>query len=287
MEELPVKDKDIIICDGSVRAGKTVAMAMSFIIWSNEKFNGENLGLSGKTIGSLRRNVLQPLKRMLKSRGYSIREHRTDNYLTISKYNRKTRKVHSNFYYLFGGKDESSQDLVQGITLAGILFDEVALMPESFVNQATARCSIEGSKIWFNCNPEGPYHWFKLEYLDKLEDKNALHLHFTMDDNLSLSDKVKQRYQRMYSGVFYKRYILGVWVLAQGMIFDMFDVEKHVKIINGPFDGYFVAVDYGTQNLCTFGLYGRYKGGYHLIKEYYYSGKDTGKQKLIVNIVMT
>lgn len=279
MKDSPVKDKDIIICDGSVRAGKTVAMALSFIIWSNESFNGENLGLAGKTIGSLRRNVIQPLKRMLKSRGYSIKENRTDNYLTISKYNRKTGKTHSNFYYLFGGKDESSQDLIQGITLAGILFDEVALMPESFVNQGTSRCSVEGSKIWFNCNPEGPYHWFKVEYLDKLADKNALHLHFTMDDNLSLSDKVKQRYQRMYSGVFYKRYILGNWVIAHGIIFDMFDEEKHVEIINEPFDGYFVAVDYGTQNPCTFGLYGRYNVGYHLIKEYYYSGKDTGKQK--------
>ncbi|MDA6141507.1 phage terminase large subunit, partial [Escherichia coli] len=90
--------------------------------------------------------------------------------------------------------------LIQGITLAGCFFDEVALMPQSFVNQATARCSVEGSKLWFNCNPAGPYHWFKLEYLDKLTEKRMAHLHFTMDDNLSLSERVKERYKRMYSG---------------------------------------------------------------------------------------
>lgn len=279
MNDSPVKDKDIIICDGSIRAGKTVAMILSFVMWSNENFNGENFALCGKTIGSLRRNVLQVLKSMLISRGYTFKEYRAENYLAISKYNKKSSHDHMNYYFLFGGKDESSQDLIQGITLGGVLFDEVALMPESFVNQATARCSVEGSKIWFNCNPEGPYHWFKLEYIDKLKEKNALHLHFTMDDNLSLGEKVKERYKRMYTGIFYKRYILGLWVLAHGIIYDMFDEEKHIKVINEEFQGYLVAVDYGTQNPCTFGLYGRYKNGYHLIKEYYYSGKDTGIQK--------
>lgn len=202
-EGSPVKDNDGIICDGSVRAGKTVVMSLSYIMWAMETFSEENLGLIGKTIGALRRNVLTPLKRMLKTRGYKVQDHRADNYLTI------TFQGKVNYFYVFGGKDESSQDLIQGITLAGCFFDEVALMPQSFVNQATARCSVEGSKLWFNCNPAGPYHWFKLEYLDKLTEKRMAHLHFTMDDNLSLSERVKERYKRMYSGIFYKRYILG------------------------------------------------------------------------------
>lgn len=125
-----------------------------------------------------------------------------------------------NYFYVFGGKDEGSQDLIQGITLAGMFFDEVALMPQSFVNQATARCSVEGSKLWFNCNPEGPYHWFKVEYLEHLKEKRMVHLRFTMDDNLSLSEKVKQRY---------KRFTLGLWVLAEGLIYDMFDRERVVR----------------------------------------------------------
>lgn len=273
-KDSPHHDKDGIICDGSVRAGKTVVMSLSYIMWAMDTFNEENLGLSGKTIGALRRNVLTPLKRMLKTRGYHVKDHRADNYLTIS----KNGKV--NYFYIFGGKDESSQDLIQGITLAGMFFDEVALMPQSFVNQATARCSVDGAKMWFNCNPAGPYHWFKLEYLDKLKEKNMLHLHFTMDDNLSLSERVKERYKRLYSGVFFKRYILGLWVLAEGIIYDMFSDDKHkVKTIDRAYTQYYISCDYGTQNPTTFSLWGLFDGSWYKVKEYYYDGRSSGKQK--------
>lgn len=272
-EDSPVKDKDGIICDGSVRAGKTVVMSLSFVMWAMETFKEENLGMAGKTIGSFRRNVVTPLKRMLISRGYRVKDHRVDNMLSI------TRKGVTNYFYIFGGKDEGSQDLIQGITLAGMLFDEVALMPQSFVNQATARCSVDGSKLWFNCNPEGPYHWFKTEYLDQLEEKNMLHLHFTMDDNLSLSERVKERYKRMYSGIFFKRYILGLWVLAEGIIYDMFDKKEHVvKTEQREYEKYYVSIDYGTQNPTTFGLWGFFDGVWYKVKEYHHSGRD-GKQK--------
>lgn len=272
----PVKDKDALIADGSVRAGKTIVMSLSFVMWAMEKFDGENLALCGKTIGSLRRNVIKSLKKMLKGRGYKCKDHRSsnENYLTISK------KGKSNDFYLFGGKDEGSQDLIQGITLAGVLFDEVALMPQSFVNQATARCSVEGSKYWFNCNPAGPYHWFKVEYLDKLDEKNAVHLHFTMDDNLSLSEKVKERFKRMYSGIFYKRYILGLWCLAEGVIYDMFNEDFHkVKTIPRKYEKYYVSIDYGTQNATVFLLWGLCEGKWYIVKEYYYSGRNTSLQK--------
>lgn len=270
----PHKEKDGIICDGSVRAGKTVVMSLSFVMWAMEKFQEENLGMAGKTIGSFRRNVVTPLKRMLKGRGYQVKDHRADNYLTISK------NGITNYFYVFGGKDESSQDLIQGITLAGMFFDEVALMPQSFVNQATARCSVDGSKLWFNCNPAGPYHWFKLEYLDQLEEKNMLHLHFTMDDNLSLSEKVKERYRRMYSGIFYQRFILGLWVLAEGIIYDMFNKEKHVvNTEDRPYSKYYVSIDYGTQNPTAFGLWGFYDGVWYKVKEYHHSGREESKQK--------
>lgn len=272
-ENSPHKDKDGIICDGSVRAGKTIVMSLSFVIWAMETFEEENLGMAGKTIGSFRRNVVKPLKRMLLSRGYKVKDHRADNMLEI------TFKGVTNYFYIFGGKDEGSQDLIQGITLAGMFFDEVALMPQSFVNQATARCSVDGSKLWFNCNPEGPYHWFKVEYLDQLEEKNMLHLHFTMDDNLSLSERVKERYRRMYSGIFYQRFILGLWVLAEGIIYDMFDEKKHfVKTEPREYTKYYVSVDYGTQNPTAFGLWGFYDGVWYKVKEYHHSGRD-GKQK--------
>ncbi|GLY11402.1 PBSX family phage terminase large subunit [Pseudobacillus badius] len=270
----PHADADGIVCDGSVRAGKTVVMSLSYVMWAMETFNEENIGMAGKTIGALRRNVITPLKRMLKSRGYRVKDHRADNFLTIS------YKGKQNYFYIFGGKDESSQDLIQGITLAGMFFDEVALMPESFVNQATARCSVDGSKLWYNCNPAGPYHWFKLEYLDKLKEKRMLHLHFTMDDNLSLSERVKERYKRMYSGVFYQRYILGLWVLAEGIIYDMFNEDDHtVPVETRPYSQYYVSIDYGTQNPTVFGLWGKYKNIWYKVKEYHYEGRKETKQR--------
>ena len=162
-ESSPVKEKDGIIADGAIRSGKTLCMSLSYVIWAMSNFNMQNFGMSGKTIGSFRRNVLFWLKLMLRSRGYKLVDHRTDNMVEI------TKGDNINFFYIFGGKDERSQDLIQGITLAGMFFDEVALMPESFVNQATGRCSVEGSKFWFNCNPDSPSHWFKVNWIDKCQ----------------------------------------------------------------------------------------------------------------------
>ncbi|MDY0395413.1 PBSX family phage terminase large subunit [Virgibacillus halophilus] len=270
----PVKEKDGIICDGSVRAGKTVVMSLSYVMWAMDTFDDENLGMAGKTIGSFRRNVIRPLKRMLKSRGYKVKDHRADNYLTIS-FRGKT-----NYFYIFGGKDESSQDLIQGITLAGMFFDEAALMPESFVSQAEARCSVDGSKFWYNCNPASPYHWFKKNYIDNLTEKNLIRLHFTMEDNPSLSERVINRYKRMFTGVFYKRFILGLWVLAEGVIYDMFDKDKHVvKTKERRYTHYYVSIDYGTQNPTTFGLWGKSEKTWYKVKEYFYDGRNSSRQK--------
>lgn len=301
----PVKDYDGIIADGAIRSGKTVCMSLSFVFWAMTTFNGQNFAMCGKTIGSFRRNVLFWLKLMLKSRGYKVVDHRADNLVEIS------RGEITNYFYIFGGKDERSQDLIQGITLAGVFCDEVALMPESFVNQATGRCSVDGSKYWFNCNPDGPYHWFKVSWIDKaigylgkakvkqfkeeaekkgekLDLKKLLYVHFTMDDNLSLSEEIKARYRSMYSGVFFKRYIMGLWAMAEGIIYDMFDLEKHAVDVDRlqregklTFTGdHYVSCDYGTQNATVFLLWRKAdNGSWYCIREYYYSGRDKGTQK--------
>lgn len=278
-EDSPVKDYDGIIADGAIRSGKTVSMSLSFVLWAMCSFNGQNFAMCGKTIGSFRRNVLFWLKLMLRSRGYRVTDHRADNLVVIS------RGSVENYFYIFGGKDERSQDLIQGITLAGVFFDEVALMPESFVNQATGRCSVDGSKYWFNCNPDGPYHWFKQNWIDKRKEKHLLYLHFTMDDNLSLSEKVKARYRSMYTGVFYRRYILGLWVMAEGIIYDMFSEERHVAdpetfsdlLLDG---NRYVSCDYGTQNATVFLLWNQGTDGiWYCTREYYYSGREEGQQK--------
>lgn len=278
-EESPVKDYEGIIADGAIRSGKTVSMSLSFVLWAMSTYNGQNFAMCGKTIGSFRRNVLFWLKLMLKSRGYTVVDHRSDNLVVIA------RGETENNFYIFGGKDESSQDLIQGITLAGVFFDEVALMPESFVNQATGRCSVDGSKYWFNCNPDGPYHWFKQNWIDKRKEKKLLYLHFTMDDNLSLSERIKERYRSMYTGVFYKRYIQGLWAMAEGIIYDMFDENRHVKRIMEFYrllieNNRYVSIDYGTQNATVFLLWNKgIDGVWYCVREYYYSGRAEGRQK--------
>lgn len=276
MKDSPVKDKDGIICDGSVRAGKTIVMSFAFILWAMENFNFQNFIMAGKTIGAFRRNVLFLLKIVLRLRGYKVKDRRSDNLIIVRR--RKTGVI--NYFYVFGGKDEGSQDLIQGLTAAGVFFDEVTLMPESFVNQAIARCSVSGAKYWFNCNPEGPYHWVKLEFLDKLKEKNLLHLHFTMDDNPSLNEETKNRYKRMFVGVFYRRYILGLWVIAEGLVYSMFSEEKHaVPTKERKYSKYYVSLDYGTYNVTAFGLWGLYQGVWYKIKEYHYNGRSSGIQK--------
>lgn len=241
LPESPVKDKEGIIADGAIRSGKTLSMSLSFIMWGMETFDQQNFGMCGKTIGSFRRNVLFWLKLMLRARGYKVSDKRADNLVVV------TKGDVSNYFYVFGGKDEGSQDLIQGITLAGVFFDEVALMPESFVNQATGRCSVDGSKFWFNCNPDGPYHWFKINWIDEKDNKNLLHLHFIMDDNLSLSEKVKERYKSMYTGVFFQRYILGLWVMAEGAIYKLFSNDPTKFKVERPTKKVFHRINIGVD----------------------------------------
>lgn len=279
MPDSPVHDKDGIICDGSVRAGKTIVMSFSFAIWAMENFVYQNFIMAGKTIGAFRRNVLVLLKIVLRLRGYNVQDKRADNLLII----RSRRTGVKNYFYIFGGRDERSQDLVQGITAAGAFFDEVALMPESFVNQAIARCSVDGSKLWFNCNPEGPYHWFKVEFLDKLEEKNLIHIHFTMDDNPALSEATKERYKRMFAGVFFKRYILGLWVAAEGIIYILFADNPENFIVDDvpePIHYATIGVDFGgSKSAHSFTLTGFTRGFKQVVilDEFYHNNVTQGR----------
>jgi len=262
-----------IIADGAIRSGKTVCMGFSFVLWAMTNYDRHNFAMCGKTIASFRRNVLGTLKQQLKARGYTVTEKRSENLLVVSQGER------ANLFYMFGGKDESSQDLIQGITLAGVLFDEVALMPESFVNQATARCSVKGSKFWFNCNPAGPMHWFYTEWILKCRKLKMLYLHFTMADNLTLDKEVKERYEAMWSGVFYDRYIRGLWVMAEGLIYNFFNKTAHVTDELPQKGRYYISCDYGTLNPFSAGLWCVNGGRAVRIREYYYSGRSEQTQK--------
>lgn len=269
------KDKDAIICDGSIRSSKTVSMSIGFILWSCSCFNGKTFAICGKTIESLRRNVITQLPTLFEGL-CKITERKSENLMVVSLDGRVNK------YYLFGGKDEGSAALIQGMTLAGVMFDEVALMPRSFVEQALARCSVEGSKFWFNCNPDSPEHWFYREWIQKHKKKNALYLHFTMKDNNSLSEKVKKRYENMYSGVFYDRFIRGLWVVAEGLVYDFFQSKKEtiIKTVDmNDYNEFYVSIDYGTINPCSMGLWGVNSEGAARIRESYFDSRKEGRQR--------
>lgn len=267
------RNKDGIICDGSIRSGKTVSMAIGFVLWSMSTFTGQSFAICGRTIEALRRNVIVHMPTWLEG-VFEVTEKRSENKLII------TAGGRTNTYYLFGGRDESSYSLIQGITLAGVYFDEVALMPRSFVEQAMARCSVQGSKFWFNCNPESPGHWFYVEWISKAASRNILYVHFTMDDNLSLDAAIKRRYEAMFSGVFYDRYIRGLWTVAEGLIYTMFNKAFHVvPTTDRPYEKYYLSCDYGTLNPTSAGLWGLSGDRWYRVREYYYDGRKQQYQR--------
>ena len=270
------QNKKAIICDGSVRSGKTVSMIIGFVHWAMRYFDGCNFGICGKTVGSTYRNVVTPMLGMPDVTDYyELTYRRGDNLLTIKDGDKINR------FYVFGGRDESSYTLIQGITLSGAIFDEVALMPRSFVEQALARMLSEPkARYWFNCNPDSPEHWFYKEWICNTSSKRALHLHFTMYDNPTLTDTEREEAQRLYSGVFYDRYVLGLWVMAEGLIYHMFRRSKHVihaDIKHPEYYDWYMSCDYGTRNPTSIGLWAVDESGKAIrVREYYYDGKAQG-----------
>lgn len=270
----PYTKRDVLICDGAVRSGKTSIMMWAFVDWAMREFDGQRFGICGKTVDSASKNIVVPFISMaLAKERYNLRWRRADHVLEI------TRCGKTNYFEVFGGKDESSFMLIQGRTLAGVLLDEVVLMPESFVNQALARCSVDGSRIWFSCNPGSPQHWFYKNWIEGRAQRNALYLHFNMRDNPALSDSILTRYEAMYSGVFYDRYILGKWVLAEGLIYPMFGDSCVVDEEPGTEGEYYISCDYGTLNPFSAQLWHWDGKTATCLREYYYSGRETQANK--------
>lgn len=279
----PDSSFDALICDGAIRSGKTSVMSAVFVLWAMRNFNQKNFGICSKTDKTCLRNVIRPLLAMrYMQEHFSMQLRITSGDLVISTGKR------TNTFYIYGGKDEASYQKIQGVTLAGVFLDEVALMPRSFVEQALARCSVDGRKYFFNCNPEGQTHWFYQEWILKADAHNALRLHFSMDDNPGLSEKIKEGYENTYSGVFYDRYVRGLWVTADGLVYDQFSETDCVLDEEPETNGdYFVSSDFGIQNATTFHLWRRIAGtdDWLCLKEYYYSGREERKQKTVSELV--
>lgn len=270
----PFSEYDALICDGAVRSGKTSIMMWAFVRWAMDNFSGQRFGICGKTVDSASKNIVVPFTSMsLAKERYIIRWRRSEKILEVR------RGAVTNIFEVFGGKDESSFTLIQGRTLAGVLLDEVVLMPRSFVEQAMTRCSVDGAKLWFSCNPGSPQHWFYVEWIKRHKERNALYLHFKMTDNPGLSEKTLARYEAMFTGVFYQRYIQGLWVLAEGLIYPMFGDASIVPTTERRYTRYVISMDYGIQNPTAMGLWGLCDDVWYQVKEFYHSGRETNTQK--------
>lgn len=238
----PYSRYDALICDGAVRSGKTSIMMWAFVRWAMENFSGQRFGVCGRTVDSCTKNIIVPFTAMsLAKERYIIRWRRGDKVMEVR------RGAVTNYFEVFGGKDEASYTLIQGRTLAGVLLDEVVLMPRSFVEQALARCSVDGARLWFSCNPGSPHHWFYQEWIKRSRERNALYLHFEMTDNPGLSKRTLERYENMYAGIFYDRYVRGLWVAAEGIVYKDFANDTEKYLIGDP-------LEWAKQNGTSFSI---------------------------------
>lgn len=277
-------EADFVIADGAIRSGKTIACIIGFLTWSQEMFSGESFILAGKTVGALKKNVIRPMLQIMEAWGWPYEYIRSGTDARI--------EIGQNTYYLYGANTEAAQDALQGLTAAGAYLDEAALFPQSFIDQAIGRCSVLGSKVWMNCNPEGPHHYIREEFLlpEKQKEKKVYHLHFMMKDNLSLPPSVIRRYERAWphGSVFYKRFILGLWVAADGLIYQEF--ADHVKdylitekwLKDNQIIYAVIGVDFGgTKSAHSFTLTGFTKGYKQVIVlDEYYCKKRIGPDQL-------
>lgn len=274
-------ENDFVIADGSIRSGKTIACIIGFLTWSQEMFSGQSFILAGKTMGALKKNVVRPMQQILEAWGWSYTYIRSGTDARI--------EIGSNTYYLYGANTEASQDALQGLTAAGAYADEAALFPQSFIDQMIGRCSVDGWKVWMNCNPEGPHAYIKEEFIDKAKQKKVYRLHFMMDDNLTLSVQRKEAYKRSWSpgSVFYKRFILGLWVAADGLIYQQFadNVKQYLIDENWLKENEIIyatiGVDFGgTKSAHSFTLTGFTRGYKQVVvlDEYYCKKRINPKQ---------
>ena len=255
------------IWQGAKRSSKTVC---SIIRWIDYTITGPegNLLMVGKTQKSLEKNVLDVIAQLVGPKNFVYKRITGE----VILYGRKIDVV--------GANDEKSKDKIQGRTLAGVYGDEVPLWPESFFNMMLSGLSIKGAKFFGTANPESPRHWLKVKFLDREKELNLKSFHFTLDDNPSIDPEYVADLKKEYVGLWYSRYILGLWVAATGAVYSEFDINQNVvQELPEKFDKIYVSVDYGTANPTCFLAFGRAKGKWYVYKEYYYDSRKEGKQK--------
>lgn len=265
----------INILEGSVRSGKTFISNLAWLIFVLSSKHNIFL-MSGESTDSLYRNVIGDII-FISGRNKAIyQDSAKGGAQLIIKTSDGVKTC-----YCRGASKANDEGKIRGITIGGWYADEITLHNESFVKQALSRMSLEGAKAIWTTNPDSPYHYIKTEYIERAEEKNYRHWHFNLNDNLSLNKEFKEEIKKAYAGLFYQRFILGQWVLSDGVIYDMFDKNTHVvPTVNRQYIEKWVSVDYGIQNPTTFGMFGKcINSQWYKIKEYHHSGREEKKQK--------
>lgn len=270
-------DAKLNILDGSVRSSKTINCTVRWLDFLRKGPQGD-LAMLGKTIATLKRNVLNDMLDIVGPKNFKWVDRQQGELIICN------RRV-----YCFGANNEDAESKIRGATFAGALCDEVNLYPQSVFNQLMARLSVPGAQCFCNCNPDSPYHWFYTDYIMNDDIKSKKRWQFNMDDNLSLSEEYKEFLKQTYTGVWYERMILGLWVAAEGRIYDMYDPKIHMIDTNeyivksGVHPNaikWFVACDYGTATVMSWGLYAKLPNGVKLkVREYYWDAVKEGHQK--------
>ena len=269
-------DAWINIAHGSVRSGKTIACNARWIEFLLKSKSDEFL-ISGKSSHSLRRNVIRPLLKMLNTEGIPHEYYRRDGELYIK----------DKLCYTMGFNDEKAVDVIAGMSVGGWYADEIARCPQSAVEMAISRCSDIGAQMFWNTNPDSPYHYIYEHYINNkelLEAGTVKVFKFLLDDNPNLDPNYVTELKRVNqkSEVFYKRNILGEWVIAEGAIYDMFSTKENVYT-KLPFNLHDINLccDYGVSTVTTFGVMGIHKdetagNTYCLLEETYYDKEEVG-----------
>lgn len=259
----------INLFEGPVRAGKSFSALLRWVEFCRSGPEGP-LIICGRTSTTIKRNIINPLQDLV---GSSLQ------YLS----GKGEVRFAGRTMYVVGANDDRAEAKIRGSEFAGALVDELTLLPENFCKMLLSRLSIKGAQLFASTNPDSPYHWVKKDLIDREEELDCKVFTFSIDDNPSLSEEYKDNLKKEYQGLWYKRYIEGLWVMAEGAVYDFFDEDIHV--IEGPPGSateYIVGCDYGTTNPCVFVLLGYNAGCYPnmwIEREYYYNSRETQKQK--------
>ena len=265
----------INILHGSVRSGKTWISLVLWAFWMLTMPEDAAYLMVAKTLTSLRRNCLDLLETLVGKSNFS--------YSLAA----KQAVLFGRTVYLEGVNDARAESKIRGMTLQGAYCDELTLFTQDFFTMLLSRLSMPEAKLFGTTNPDSPNHWLKSEYLDRSQELDLMEMRFTSNDNEFLDPEYVRQLKREYTGVFYERFILGNWVIAEGLVYSMFSEKEHVvhvlpECCAHPEKGqgeYYISVDYGTKNPFSAGLWCVSGGGATRIAEYYYDGRKSKKPR--------